>query len=109
LPSDAMATCTSGGTEANLSAVVVALTRAFPDYGEHGLRRLDAMPSIYLTSEAHHGYNKIAHMTGLGRRALRIVPTGSDLKMNVLALKQQVVEDRKNGFAPFMVIGTAGT
>jgi aromatic-L-amino-acid decarboxylase len=109
LPPTSMATFTSGGTEANLSAVVVALTRAFPDYGEHGLRRLDATPSIYLTSEAHHGYNKIAHMTGLGRRALRIVPTGSDLKMNVLALKRQVVEDRKNGFAPFMVIGTAGT
>jgi glutamate/tyrosine decarboxylase-like PLP-dependent enzyme len=26
-----------------------------------------------------------------------------------LALKRQVAEDRKNGFAPFMVIGTAGT
>ena len=70
---NAIATFTSGGTEANLSAVVVALTRAFPDYGEHGLRHLNATPSIYLTAEAHNGYNKIAHMTGLGRRALRIV------------------------------------
>ena len=40
LPKDSIATFTSGGTEANLSAVVVALTRAFPEYGEHGLRRL---------------------------------------------------------------------
>ena len=31
LPADAIATFTSGGSEANLSAVVVALTRAFPD------------------------------------------------------------------------------
>jgi aromatic-L-amino-acid decarboxylase len=31
LPGEAIATFTSGGTEANLSAVVVALTRAFPD------------------------------------------------------------------------------
>src|SRR3984885_5470424 len=44
LPEDSMATFTSGGTEANLSAVVVALTRAFPDYGEHGLRHLHAQP-----------------------------------------------------------------
>src|SRR6202046_905058 len=71
LPADSIATFTSGGTEANLSAVVVALTRAFPDYGEHGLRHLPATPSIYLTAAAHKGYNKIAHMTGLGRRALR--------------------------------------
>src|SRR6202034_1168050 len=56
LPRNNIATFTSGGTEANLSAVVVALTRAFPDYGEHGLRRLDAIPSIYLTAEAHNGY-----------------------------------------------------
>ena len=42
LPRETVATFTSGGMEANLSAVVVALTRAFPDYGEHGLRHLQA-------------------------------------------------------------------
>jgi glutamate/tyrosine decarboxylase-like PLP-dependent enzyme len=109
LPRNHIATFTSGGTEANLSAVVVALTRAFPDYGEHGVRHLKATPSIYLTAEAHNGYNKIAHMTGLGRRALRIVSTDSDLKMNLGELQRCVAEDRNNGFLPFMVIGTAGT
>ncbi len=109
LPRTSIATFTSGGTEANVSAVVVALTRAFPDYGEHGLRHLNATPSIYLTAEAHHGYNKIAHMTGLGRRALRVIATGSDLKMDLNELRRCVAEDRNNGFLPFMVIGTAGT
>src|SRR5438309_11729771 len=74
-PADAVASFTSGGAEANLSAVIVALTRAFPDYGEHGLRRLTASPTVYLTDESHHSFNKIAHMTGLGRRAIRIVST----------------------------------
>jgi glutamate/tyrosine decarboxylase-like PLP-dependent enzyme len=109
LPSDTSATFTSGGTEANLSAVVVALTRAFPESGEHGLRHLTATPTIYLTEEAHNGYNKIAHMTGIGRKALRIVATDSDLKLDLKDLKRRVAEDRKNGLAPFMVIGTAGT
>jgi aromatic-L-amino-acid decarboxylase len=109
LPADATATFTSGGTEANLSAVVVALTRAFPDYGEHGLRHLNAAPAIYLTEETHNGFNKIAHMTGLGRRALRKVKTDCHLKMDVGELERQVAEDRKNGFAPFMVVGTGGT
>src|SRR5271167_4601849 len=54
LPVDTIATFTSGGTEANLSAVVVALTRAFPEYGENGLRHLAAVPTIYVTAEAHH-------------------------------------------------------
>jgi glutamate/tyrosine decarboxylase-like PLP-dependent enzyme len=109
LPPESRATFTSGGTEANLSAVVVALTAAFADYGEYGLRNLDAPPTIYLTGEAHHGYNKIAHMTGLGRKALRMVATDGDLKLDMDDLKRRVAEDRRNGFAPFMVIGTCGT
>lgn len=108
LPAGAAATFTSGGSEANLSAVTVALSRAFPEYGEHGLRGVRP-PTIYLTGEAHHGYNKIAHMTGIGRRALRLIPTDSRLRMDVGDLAKQVAEDRQNGFAPFMVIGTAGT
>jgi glutamate/tyrosine decarboxylase-like PLP-dependent enzyme len=109
LPENAIATFTSGGTEANLSAVIVALTRAFPDYGEHGLRHLHAQPSIYLTEETHHSFSKIAHMTGLGRRALRAIPTDRCLKMDVGELKKRVAEDRINGFLPFLVVGTGGT
>jgi glutamate/tyrosine decarboxylase-like PLP-dependent enzyme len=109
LPADSIATFTSGGSEANLTAVVVALTKAFPMYGEHGLRHLDGDPTIYLTDETHHGFNKIAHMAGLGRRNLRIVATDSNLKMNVDELAKRVTEDRGNGLLPFMVIGTAGT
>jgi glutamate/tyrosine decarboxylase-like PLP-dependent enzyme len=109
LPADSIATFTSGGMEANLSAIVAALTRAFPEYGEEGLRRLPAEPTIYLTHEAHHGYNKIAHMTGLGRRSLRMVATDCDLKMDLADLTRQIAADLSNGFAPFMVVATAGT
>lgn len=109
LPADSIATFTSGGSEANLTAVVVALTWAFPEYGEHGLRSLSGDPAIYLTDETHHGFNKIAHMAGLGRRNLRIVSTDANLKMNIDDLRTRVEEDRRNGLLPFMVIGTAGT
>lgn len=108
-PAENIATFTSGGTEANLSAVVVALTRAFPDYGENGIGSLNATPAIYLTEEAHNGYNKIAHITGLGRRAIRIVATDDHLKLDLADLKRKVNEDRRNGFYPFLVVGTAGT
>jgi glutamate/tyrosine decarboxylase-like PLP-dependent enzyme len=109
LPADSIANFTSGGSEANLTAVVVALTWAFPDYGEHGLRHLSGDPIIYLTEEAHHGFNKIAHMAGLGRCNLRIVATDSNLKMKVDDLARCVGDDRGNGLLPFMAVGTAGT
>src|SRR5207247_838069 len=109
LPADTVANFTTGGAEANLSAVVVALTRMCPEYGEGGLRHLAHAPTIYLTGEAHHSFNKIAHMTGLGRRAVRTVATDRDLKMDVGDLARRVAEDRRSGSAPFMVVGTAGT
>jgi glutamate/tyrosine decarboxylase-like PLP-dependent enzyme len=52
-------------------------------------------PTLYLTGEAHHSFNKIAHITGLGRQALRIVETDRDLKMDVEALATRVAEDRR--------------
>lgn len=109
LPENSIATFTSGGSEANLSAVAVALSHAFPEYGEHGLGSLSARPSLYLTGEAHHGFNKIAHMTGIGRRAIRPVQTDGQLKLDLDSLRSQVRQDRKDGWSPFMVVGTAGT
>jgi glutamate/tyrosine decarboxylase-like PLP-dependent enzyme len=109
LPGDSVANFTSGGEEANFSAVIVALARAFPEVGEFGVRRLAATPVIYLTAGAHHGFLKIARMMGLGRTALRIVAMDGNLKMDVADLARKVAEDRKSGLAPFLVVGTAGT
>src|SRR5438552_1793422 len=108
-PAESAASFTSGGAEANLSAVVVALTRAFPGYGERGLRGLSASPTIYPTGEAHHSFSQIAHMTGLGREAIRSVATDANLKMDLADLARRVAEDRRRGLAPFLVVGTAGT
>jgi glutamate/tyrosine decarboxylase-like PLP-dependent enzyme len=109
LPGCAVSNFTSGGGESNLSAVVVALARAFPEFAEGGLRQLAASPVIYLTAGAHHGFLKIARMTGLGRGALRTVAMDGDLKMDVMDLAKKVADDRKSGLAPLMVVGTAGT
>jgi len=109
LPADAIATFTSGGAEANLSAVIVALTRAFPAYGEDGLRALRGAPVMYLSGEAHHSFSKIAHMTGLGRSAVRAIAVRDDLTMDLEDLARQVEDDRRAGRLPFMVVGTAGT
>ncbi len=109
LPADAVSNFTSGGQESNLSAVVVALTQAFPELGERGLHGLAKSPVIYVTGGAHHGFVKIARMTGLGRAALRTVSMDEDLKMDLADLARKVAEDRNSGLAPLMVVGTAGS
>jgi glutamate/tyrosine decarboxylase-like PLP-dependent enzyme len=109
IPPGSRATFTSGGAESNLSAVIVSLTRAFPEYAERGIRALPGSPAMYISSEAHHSFNKIAHMAGLGRDAVRVIPSDRSLKMDMAYLAGCVSEDRKKGLAPFMVVGTAGT
>jgi len=109
LPSGTAANFTTGGAESNYSAVISALARAFPCFCDGGLRHLDKSPVLYLSEGAHHGFLKIARMSGLGSRALRSVALDSDGKMNLEDLARRVAEDRIAGLAPFLVVGTAGT
>lgn len=100
---------TTGGTEANLSAVLTALIKYFPEYGDNGMRALEKQPVLYVSEEAHHSFLKIGQLTGLGYKAVRNVPTDDQFRLDFDELKKMYSEDCKNGFAPFMVVGTAGT
>jgi glutamate/tyrosine decarboxylase-like PLP-dependent enzyme len=100
---------TGGGSEANFSAVVVALTRQFPSFAQTGARGLAGQPAIYCSEEFHHSFVKIAHQCGLGREAVRLVPVTSQNVMDVGELKSAIDRDRSKGLAPFMVVGTGGT
>ena len=108
-PATSAAHFTSGGSEANMSAVLVALTRGFPAYGEEGLAGVPAQPTIYLSEEAHDSFAKIAHHTGIGRRAIRRVKTDTKLRLDPKDLARRVKLDRESGKHPFLVVGTAGT
>ncbi len=101
---------TSGGQEANLSAVVVALAHAFPGWAEQGVRGLPADPVLYVAGEGHHSFIRAVRVCGLGDAAVRWVPVDAQLRMDVAALRDAIAEDRATGrHAPFLVVGTAGT
>jgi len=100
---------TSGGQEANHTAVSVALTHTYPEIGSRGLRHIESQPVFYLSQEGHHSFEKVAHNTGLGRNSIRWIPATRDLQIDVDALEMQIRRDRSSGLHPFLVIGTAGT
>ncbi len=103
------ATFTTGGAEANLTAVLAALARGAPGWEEGGVRALAARPAIYASAEAHHSLVKIARLAGLGTDALREVPVDAALRMEPSTLARRIAADRGEGFAPLVVVGTAGT
>ncbi|WP_329234445.1 aminotransferase class V-fold PLP-dependent enzyme [Actinoallomurus sp. NBC_01490] len=109
-PADEVAgSFTSGGAEANLTAVLLALTRTWPRYGTGGLRALPGRPTLYASAESHLAWLKIAHATGIGRDAVRLVPVDAGLRLDLDRLAAMIADDRRAGDLPFLVVGTAGT
>ncbi len=100
---------TTGGAEANLSAVLGALALHFPESCETGLFALRSRPAIYLTSETHHSFVKVARMTGLGTTTLHEIPTDTRFVMDSNALQSRLHADLQEGWHPLMIVGTAGT
>ncbi|HLZ97746.1 MAG TPA: pyridoxal-dependent decarboxylase [Steroidobacteraceae bacterium] len=99
----------TGGSEANYTSLVCALTRAHPDFGAHGARGLPGAPTFYTSSECHIAWLKIAHQTGIGRAALRLIGTDGRGRMDAEALRRCIAADRAAGHVPVMVVATAGT
>ncbi len=106
---DGTAHFTSGGSEANETAMLAALCRASSDYIEHGVRAFDNAPSLYVSADSHLAWIKIAKATGLGAKAVRLVPTSGDGRMDANALADIITKDKKDGFQPIMIAATCGT
>jgi aromatic-L-amino-acid decarboxylase len=92
---------TSGGSIANLSAVVTAR------HDRIGEDLADA--TYYVSEQAHASVTKAAAIAGFGRRHVRIVPTDAELRMDPEALRELVRRDRAAGMRPFLVVPSAGT
>ncbi|MGD8331792.1 MAG: aminotransferase class V-fold PLP-dependent enzyme [Acidobacteriota bacterium] len=108
LPDTAGASFTTGGSEANLTATIVALTAGLPGYADEGIAT-GARPTLYVSAVAHDSFTKICHMTGVGRGALRVVPVDDGMRLDVAALRARLAADRAEGCTPVMIVATAGT
>lgn len=108
-PDASTANFTTGGLEANLSALVVALMHRFPSYRQAGVACLGSRPVVYISSESHHSIVKVCRIVGLGAEAVREVPTTERFAMDPAALRDLIEADSKMGRYPFLVVGTAGT
>src|SRR6478672_9023131 len=102
-------TFTSGGNEANFSALALALAAHFPAYIEEGLSSVGVKPAFYASSESHHSLDKSAGLLGLGRRAVRRIRVNERLQLDPAKLEEQIMADKAAGYQPFCIVATAGT
>jgi len=98
-PADAAGTLTSGGSMANLTAVVAA----------REARDAEGGGAVYVTRFAHYCIEKALHIAGRGRSPKRVIATDESYRMSLDALEQALEDDRRNGVRPWLVVASAGT
>ena len=92
---------TSGGSIANLAAVVAARHDRLGEDFSRGV--------IFVSSQAHHSVRKAARIAGFPDASVREVAVDSQMRVRMDALAAAVTEARAAGLPPALVVATAGT
>lgn len=92
---------TTGGSLANLSALITARLERLPENFLRG--------TIYVSEQAHHSVMKAARLAGFPRENVRALPTDPAFRVRVDLLGQAIEQDRSAGLQPFLIVGNAGT
>lgn len=92
---------TSGGSMANLTALVTARRQRCGDDFSKAV--------IYMSDQAHSSNIKAIRVLGFKKEQVRIIPTDLEFKMAVSKLKNAIAKDRLEGLQPFCIIASAGT
>lgn len=89
---------TSGGSAANLVAVVTA--RELAGNPSH--------PVLYLSDQGHSSLERAARIAGIPGQGVRKIPTDDGFRMRMDALEVAVAEDRAQGRTPLCICANAG-
>jgi len=100
-PEGSLGLLTTGGSMANFTAIFTARRERLPD------DFLDA--TIYVSDQVHHSIQKAAMLAGFPPDAVRQVRSDELFRMRRDELETQIAADRKAGFTPFLIVGSAGT
>ena len=99
MPEGAAGVLTSGGSMANLTAIVAAREAADPDGGG----------AVYLTGFAHHCIDKALRIAGRARAPRRLIVTDERHRMRADDLAAALERDRADGIRPWLIVASAGT
>lgn len=98
-PQGAAGTLTSGGSIANLTAIVAA----------RDARDADGGGAVYHTRFVHYCVEKALHIAGRGRAPRRLIGTDTAHRMAIDQLEQAMEADLQTGVRPWLVVASAGT
>lgn len=98
---------TSGGMMANFIGLKVGRDAVTGDRAQY--EGIHERWAVYASEERHVSVDKAVDCIGLGRNALRPLPTDANFQVRIDALEEAIAEDRKNGILPMAIVGMFGT
>jgi aromatic-L-amino-acid/L-tryptophan decarboxylase len=105
--SNAGGNLTSGGMMANFIALKLARDAITNDQSQHdGIRDRWA---VYVSEERHVSIDKAVDSVGLGRNALRALPTDANFQVRIDEMEAAISRDKANGVRPMCIVGLFGT
>jgi L-2,4-diaminobutyrate decarboxylase len=100
---------TSGGSQSNLQALLLAREEAKPGPGGWQGPADHARLRIFASEVSHFSVKKSAKLLGLGQDAVVSVPVDADKRMQTMALARELERCKAEGLVPMAVVATAGT
>jgi L-2,4-diaminobutyrate decarboxylase len=100
---------TSGGSQSNLQALLLAREEAKPGRAGWEEGASHAKLRIFASDVSHFSVKKSATLLGLAPDSVVCVPVGHDKRMQTVALAHELERCRRDGLAPMAVVATAGT
>lgn len=94
-----------GGSLTNMIALVIARNEKISSIKSSGIRGKKLVG--YTSDQAHYSTEKFISVTGLGKEAIRIIPTDNKGKMDSKLLEKQIISDLHHGYIPFYINATA--
>jgi aromatic-L-amino-acid decarboxylase len=98
---------TSGGMVANFIGLKLARDWASRDRIQH--EGVGHRWAVYTSEERHVSVDKAVDCVGLGRQALRALPTDDRFSVRLDALEAAIAKDKKDGIRPMCIVGLFGT
>ncbi|MDI6003300.1 pyridoxal phosphate-dependent decarboxylase family protein [Cobetia marina] len=106
---------TSGGTQSNLMALLLARDAVceklpnHPGNQTHGLPPEAGRLRVFASGISHFSLQKACALLGLGHNAVIPVAVDERRRMDPIALREALDKARAEGLIPMAVVGTAGT
>jgi L-2,4-diaminobutyrate decarboxylase len=102
---------TSGGSLANLTAILAARNDKFPQFWSGGVNTIagQALPAIAVSEDSHYSVSRAAGIAGIGADQIIRLPTNDHKQIDITQVEATLKAAKERGLHVFCLVAAVGT